>query len=84
MWYADVSLFKARSERFGGILACFGVRLLGRMSLMPNLPWRLPFLGLVALQSPTNLFFFTMPSQLPFFLDAQGHHSATLTGPWAS
>ncbi len=42
--------------------------------------WRLPFLGLVVLQSMTNLFFFIMPTQLPFFLDAQGHHSATLTG----
>ncbi|MBS3652440.1 MFS transporter [Pseudaminobacter sp. 19-2017] len=42
--------------------------------------WRLPFLGLVALQSMTNMFFFIMPTQLPFFLDAQGFHSATLTG----
>jgi MFS family permease len=42
--------------------------------------WRLPFLGLVALQSMTNMFFFVVPTQLPFFLDAQGHHSASLTG----
>jgi MFS family permease len=42
--------------------------------------WRLPFLGLVALQSLTNMFFFIMPTQLPFFLEAQGYTSATLTG----
>ncbi|MDH6231741.1 MFS family permease [Mesorhizobium soli] len=42
--------------------------------------WRMPFLGLVALQSMTNMFFFIMPTQLPFFLDAQGYDSATLTG----
>ena len=42
--------------------------------------WRLRLLGLVALQSVTNMFFFIMPTQLPFFLDAQGYQSATLTG----
>jgi MFS family permease len=42
--------------------------------------WRLLFLGLVVLQSLTNMFFFIMPTQLPFFLDAQGYHSATMTG----
>lgn len=42
--------------------------------------WRLPFLGLVVLQSLTNMFFFVMPTQLPFFLDAQGYSSATMTG----
>lgn len=42
--------------------------------------WRLRFHGLVALQSLTNMLFFIMPTQLPFFLDAQGYHSATLMG----
>lgn len=42
--------------------------------------WRLLFFGLVALQSLTNMFFFIMPTQLPFFLDAYGHDSATMTG----
>jgi MFS family permease len=42
--------------------------------------WRLPFWGLVVLQSLTNMFFFVMPTQLPFFLDAQGYSSATMTG----
>ena len=42
--------------------------------------WRLPFLGLVALQSITNMFFFIMPTQLPFFLEDQGYDSAALTG----
>lgn len=42
--------------------------------------WRLPFLGLVVLQSITNMFFFIMPTQLPFFLDAEGYSSAAMTG----
>lgn len=42
--------------------------------------WRLSFLGLVILQSLTNTFFFIMPTQLPFFLDAQGYNSAAMTG----
>lgn len=42
--------------------------------------WRLQFVALVVLQSLTNMFFFIMPTQLPFFLDAQGYHSATMTG----
>lgn len=42
--------------------------------------WRLPFLGLVVLQSLTNMFFFIMPTQLPFFLDAKGYSSAAMTG----
>ncbi|WP_378951634.1 MFS transporter [Mesorhizobium sp. ANAO-SY3R2] len=42
--------------------------------------WRLPFLGLVVLQSATNMFFFIMPTQLPFFLDAKGYSSAAMTG----
>lgn len=42
--------------------------------------WRLPFLGLVVLQSVTNMFFFIMPTQLPFFLDIEGYSSAAMTG----
>lgn len=42
--------------------------------------WHLPFLGLVVLQSITNMFFFIMPTQLPFFLDANGYASANMTG----
>jgi MFS family permease len=42
--------------------------------------WRLPFLGLVALQSATNMLFFIMPTQLPFFIDLQGYPSAAMTG----
>lgn len=42
--------------------------------------WYLPFLGLVALQSITNMFFFIMPTQLPFFLNSKGYTSAALTG----
>lgn len=42
--------------------------------------WRLPFLGLVVLQSLTNMFFFIMPTQLPFFLEAKGYSSAAMTG----
>ncbi|PSJ52722.1 MFS transporter [Pseudaminobacter soli (ex Li et al. 2025)] len=41
---------------------------------------RLLFMGLMAVQSLTNMIFFIMPTQLPFFLDARGYHSATLTG----
>ena len=42
--------------------------------------WLPPFLGLVALQSLTNMLFFIMPTQLPFFLEAQGYGSAGSTG----
>jgi MFS family permease len=42
--------------------------------------WYLPFLGLVVLQSITNMFFFIMPTQLPFFLNSKGYTSAALTG----
>jgi MFS family permease len=42
--------------------------------------WLLPFLGLVVLQSLTNMLFFIMPTQLPYFLDAQGYESAGMTG----
>lgn len=42
--------------------------------------WRLHFFGLVVLQSVTNMFFFIMPTQLPFFLDAEGYSSASMTG----
>lgn len=42
--------------------------------------WYLPFLGLVVLQSITNMFFFIMPTQLPFFVNSKGYTSAALTG----
>lgn len=42
--------------------------------------WYLPFLGLVILQSVTNMLFFIMPTQLPFFLDANGYTNAAMTG----
>ncbi len=42
--------------------------------------WHLPFLGLVVLQSVTNMFFFIMPTQLPFFLDARGYGNPAITG----
>ncbi|OHV75488.1 MFS transporter [Ensifer sp. LCM 4579] len=35
--------------------------------------WRLFFSGLVLLQALTNLLFFIVPTQLPFFFDAHGH-----------
>jgi MFS family permease len=34
----------------------------------------------VFLQALTNMFFFIMPTQLPFYFDAQGHDSAMMTG----
>jgi len=56
----------------------------GRVSCLPGLQekrtWRLHFFGLVVLQSVTNMFFFIMPTQLPFFLDAEGYSSASMTG----
>jgi MFS family permease len=42
--------------------------------------WRWPFVGLVFLQALTNMFFFIMPTQLPFYFDAQGYESAMVTG----
>jgi MFS family permease len=42
--------------------------------------WRLLFSGLVVLQALTNMFFFIMPTQLPFYFDAQGYNSAVMTG----
>ncbi|KRE12369.1 MFS transporter [Bosea sp. Root483D1] len=45
-----------------------------------RLPWRLLFAMLVLLQGVTNMIFFIMPTQLSFFLDAQGYDSAIMTG----
>jgi MFS family permease len=42
--------------------------------------WRLLFFGLVFLQALTNMFFFIMPTQLPFYFDAKGYDSAIMTG----
>lgn len=42
--------------------------------------WRLPLALLVLLQGSTNMVFFVMPTQLSFFLDAQGYDSAIMTG----
>lgn len=42
--------------------------------------WRFLLSGLVLLQALTNMFFFIMPTQLPFYLDARGHDSAIMTG----
>lgn len=43
-------------------------------------PWRLLLALLVLLQGVTNMIFFVMPTQLSFFLDAQGYDSAIMTG----
>ncbi|MCV9939157.1 MFS transporter [Boseaceae bacterium BT-24-1] len=43
-------------------------------------PWRMLFTLLVLLQGVTNMIFFVMPTQLSFFLDAQGYDSAIMTG----
>jgi len=42
--------------------------------------WRLLFMALVFLQALTNMLFFIVPTQLPFFLDAYGQNSAVMTG----
>ncbi|MBP0438642.1 MFS transporter [Tianweitania sediminis] len=42
--------------------------------------WRLQFGSLVVLQALTNMLFFIMPTQLPFFLDARGYGGAAMTG----
>ncbi|PZR94502.1 MAG: MFS transporter [Stutzerimonas stutzeri] len=42
--------------------------------------WRLSLALLVLLQGATNMIFFIMPTQLSFFLDAQGYDSAIMTG----
>jgi MFS family permease len=42
--------------------------------------WRLLFVGVVFLQALTNMFFFIVPTQLPFYFDAQGYDSAIMTG----
>lgn len=45
-----------------------------------HLNWLLPLALLVLLQGATNMIFFVMPTQLSFFLDAQGYDSAIMTG----
>ncbi|ODT44780.1 MAG: MFS transporter [Methylobacterium sp. SCN 67-24] len=42
--------------------------------------WRLLLALLVLLQGATNMVFFVMPTQLSFFLDAQGYDSTMMTG----
>ncbi|MCE8524562.1 MFS transporter [Ruegeria pomeroyi] len=42
--------------------------------------WRLILTGLLLLQMVTNMTFFIMPTQIPFYLDALGHDSAVMTG----
>ncbi|MCE8508644.1 MFS transporter [Ruegeria pomeroyi] len=42
--------------------------------------WRLILTGLLLLQMVTNMTFFVMPTQIPFYLDALGHDSAVMTG----
>lgn len=42
--------------------------------------WWSPLALLVLLQGATNMIFFLMPTQLSFFLDAQGYDSAVMTG----
>lgn len=42
--------------------------------------WRLILTGLLPLQMVTNMTFFIMPTQIPFYLDALGHDSAVMTG----
>jgi MFS family permease len=41
--------------------------------------WHLLFIGLMVLQSLTNMFFFIMPTQLPFFLEAGGYSGPAMT-----
>jgi len=42
--------------------------------------WAILLVALAALQVATNMAFFIMPTQLPFFLDASGYRSAATTG----
>ncbi|MCE8544651.1 MFS transporter [Ruegeria pomeroyi] len=42
--------------------------------------WLLILTGLLLLQMVTNMTFFIMPTQIPFYLDALGHDSAVMTG----
>jgi len=47
----------------------------------PETPaWRLKFTGLILVQALTNLVFFIMPTQIPFFIDARGFESSMMTG----
>lgn len=42
--------------------------------------WRLILMGLLLFQMITNMTFFVMPTQIPFYLDALGHDGAVMTG----
>lgn len=42
--------------------------------------WIVPFALLTLLQMITNMIFFIMPTQLPFYLDALGYESSVMTG----
>lgn len=42
--------------------------------------WAVMLALLVLLQALTNMIFFVMPTQMPFFLEASGHGSAVMTG----
>lgn len=42
--------------------------------------WRLILTGLLLFQMVTNMTFFIMPTQIPFYLDTLGHDSAVMTG----
>ncbi|MFZ1874297.1 MAG: MFS transporter [Chania sp.] len=42
--------------------------------------WKPLVLALACLQMMTNMIFFVMPTQLPFFFNAQGDNSAVMTG----
>ncbi|MCE8512389.1 MFS transporter [Ruegeria pomeroyi] len=42
--------------------------------------WLLILTGLLLFQMVTNMTFFIMPTQIPFYLDALGHDSAVMTG----
>lgn len=45
-----------------------------------HLSWRSLLTALVVLQGVTNMIFFLMPTQISFFLEAQGYESAIMTG----
>jgi len=49
-----------------------------RISIRPA--WRLKFAGLIFVQAVTNMVFFIMPTQLPFFINTRGFESSMMTG----